>query len=112
MFQKMLQGVGGGGSGNNIKYVATYYAPPGYAMLTLFDGENLQSTVFTDTLSNDRITMNINKISLKKGKYRGYLIDLNNGSIKQQDNLDVTQEEMLLISERDTTNFRVIVAFE
>ena len=112
MFQEILQGGSGGGGGNNIKYVATYYAPPGYAMLTLFDGENLQSTVFTDTLSNDRITMNINSIWLKKGKYRSYIIDLNNGSIKQQGNLDVTQEEMLLISERDTTNFRIIVAFE
>ena len=111
MFQETLQG-GSGGGGNNIKYVATYYAPPGYAMLTLFDGENLQSTVFRDTLSNDRITININRISLKKGKYRSYIIDLNNGSIKQQGNLDITQEEMLLISERDTTNFRVIVAFE
>ena len=108
----MLQGGSGGGGGNNIKYVATYYAPPGYAMLTLFDGENLQSTVYTDTLSNDRIAMNINKISLKKGKYRSYIIDQTQGSIKQQDNLDVTQEEMLLISERDTTNLRVIVAFE
>ena len=112
MFQEILQGGSGGGGGNNIKYVATYYAPPGYAMLTLFDGENLQSTVFSNTLSNDRITMNINRISLKKGKYRSYMIDSNNGSIKQQSNLDVTQEEMLLISERDTTNFIVIVAFE
>ena len=112
MFQEILQGGSGGGGGNNIKYVATYYAPPGYALLTLFDGENLQSTVFSDTLSNDRITMNINSISLKKGKYRIYIIDSNNGSIKQQGNLDVTQEEMFLISERDTTNFRVIVAFE
>ena len=112
MFQEILQGGSGGGGGNNIKYVATYYAPPGYALLTLFDGENLQSTVYTDTLSNDRITMNINSISLKKGKYRSYIIDLNNGSIKQQGNLDVTQEEMILISERDTTNFRIIVAFE
>ena len=110
MFQKMLQG--GGGGGNNIKYVATYYAPPGYAMLTLFDGENLQSTVLGDTLSNDRITMNINSISLKKGKYRSYVIDSTNGSINIQGNVDVTQEEMLLISERDTTNFRIIVAFE
>ena len=110
MFQKMLQG-GSGGGGNNIKYVATYYAPPGYAMLTLFDGENLQSTVFSDTLSNDRITMNINSISLKKGKYRSYIIDSTHGSIKQ-DNLDVTQEEMILISGRDTVNFRIIVAFE
>ena len=112
MFQKMLQGGSGGGGGNNIKYVATYYAPPGYAMLTLFDGENLQSTVYADTLSNDRITININSISLKKGKYRSYIIDSTHGSIKQQDNLDVTQEEMILISERDTTNFRIIVAFE
>ena len=111
MFQKMLQG-GSGGGGNNIKYVATYYAPPGYAMLTLFDGENLQSTVFTNTLSNDRITMNINSISLKKGKYRSYIIDSTHGSIKRQVNLDVTQEEMILISERDTANFRIIVAFE
>ena len=109
MFQKMLQG---GSGGNNIKCVATYYAPPGYAMLTLFDGENLQSTVFSDTLSNDRITMNVNSISLKKGKYRSYAIDSTNGSINIQGNVDVTQEEMLLISERDTTNFRVIVAFE
>ena len=109
MFQKMLQG---GDGGNNIKYVATYYAPPGYVLLTLFDGENLQSTVFVDTLSNDRITMNLNSISLKKGKYRSYVIDSASGSIKIQGNVDVTQEEMLLISERDTTNFRVIIAFE
>ena len=109
MFQEMLQ-VGSGG--NNIKYVATYYAPSGYAMLTLFDGENLQSTVFGDTLSNDRITMNVNSISLKKGKYRSYVLDSNNGSINTQGNVDVTQEEMFLISERDTTNFRIIIAFE
>ena len=111
MFQKMLQG-GGGGGGNNIKCVATYYAPLGYALLTLFDSENLQSTVLGNTLSNDRITMNVSNISLKKGKYRSYIIDSNNGSIIQQGNLDVTQEEMILISERDTTHFRVIVAFE
>lgn len=110
MFQKMLQG-GGGGGGNNIKYVATYYAPTGYVMLTLFDGENLQSTVLADTLSNDRITMNFHSISLKKGKYRNYII-ANDGSKKQQYDLNVTQEEMILISERDTTNFRIIVAFE
>ena len=109
MFQKMLQG---GSGGNNIKYVATYYAPLGYALLTLFDNENLQSTVFTDTLSNDRITMNVNSISLKKGKYRSYVLDLTSGSINTQGNVDVTQEEMFLISERDTTHFRIIVAFE
>ena len=111
MFQKMLQG-GSGSGGNNIKCVATYYAPPGYALLTLFDEENLQSTVFADILSNDRITMNVNSISLKKGKYKSYIIESNNGSIIQQDNLDVTQEEMILISKRDTTNFRIIIAFE
>ena len=110
MFQKMLQG-GGGGGGNNIKCVATYYAPQGYALLTLFDSENIQSTVFTDTLSNDRVTMNVNSISLKKGKYRYYTINSTHGTNQQYD-LDVTQEEMLLISSRDTTNFIVIVAFE
>lgn len=107
MFQKMLQG-GGGGSGLNYKSVGMYSCPQGWVYITLLDENSFQAEGTSGIISNEYMKLSYKNVTiLKSGKYRIVRTDINNTDHVTE---KTYQANDIILNERDTFNSYTIFA--